>query len=81
MLKKKKEREKRDNDDEEPTTIKGPSTESMDVPDNAYDDGVTALLAKNKLIELPKCERDGQALPKGEKYNLQRVRQGKRANR
>ncbi len=50
----KKERVKRDNDDEEPTTIKGPSTESMDVPDNAYDDGVTALLAKNKLIEFSK---------------------------
>ena len=50
----KKEREKRDNDDEEPTTIKGPSTESIDVPDNAYDDGVIALLAKNKLIEFSK---------------------------
>ena len=50
----KKEREKRDNDDEEPTTIKGPSSECIDVPDNAYDDGVIALLAKNKLIEFSK---------------------------
>jgi arylsulfatase A-like enzyme len=50
----KKERVKRDNDDEEPTTIKGPSSESIDVPDNAYDDGVITLLAKNKLIEFSK---------------------------
>ena len=50
----KKERAKRDNDDEEPTTIKGPSSERIDVPDNAYDDGVIALLAKNKLIEFSK---------------------------
>jgi arylsulfatase A-like enzyme len=50
----KKERVQRDNDDEEPTTIKGPSSENYDVPDNAYDDGVIALLAKNKLIELSK---------------------------
>lgn len=50
----KKERAKRDNDDEEPTTIKGPSTECIDVPDNAYDDGVIALLAKRKLIEFSK---------------------------
>lgn len=50
----KKERVQRDNDDEEPTTIKGPSSENFDVPDNAYDDGVIALLAKNKLIELSK---------------------------
>lgn len=50
----KKERVQRDNDDEEPTTIKGPSYESIDVPDNAYDDGVIALLAKNKIIEFAK---------------------------
>jgi len=50
----KKERVQRDNDDEEPTTIKGPSSENYDVPDNAYDDGVIALMAKNKLIEFSK---------------------------
>ena len=50
----KKERVQRDNDEEEPTSIKGPSSENFDVPDNAYDDGVVALLAKNKLIELSK---------------------------
>lgn len=50
----KRERVQRDNDDEEPTSIKGPSTENIDVPDNAYEDGVIAQLAKNKLIELTK---------------------------
>jgi arylsulfatase A-like enzyme len=53
----KKERAKRDNDDEEPTTIKGPSTECIDVPDNAYDDGVIALLAKQKLIDFSKSKQ------------------------
>jgi arylsulfatase A-like enzyme len=52
----KKERAKRDNDDEEPTTIKGPSTECIDVPDNAYDDGVIALLAKKQLIDFSKSK-------------------------
>jgi arylsulfatase A-like enzyme len=50
----KKERVQRDNDDEEPTTIKGPSSENYDVPDNAYDDGLIALMAKKKLIEFSK---------------------------
>ena len=52
----KKERAKRDNDDEEPTTIKGPSTECIDVPDNAYDDGVITLLAKKQLIDFSKSK-------------------------
>ena len=40
--------------DENPKSIKGPSTECMDVPDNAYQDGVNALLAKEQIIKLSK---------------------------
>lgn len=50
----KKTRVQKDNDDEEPATIKGPSTENIDVPDNAYDDGVITLLAKAQLIKFSK---------------------------
>ena len=40
--------------DENPKSIKGPSVECMDVPDNAYQDGVNALLAKEQIIKLSK---------------------------
>ena len=40
--------------DENPKSIKGPSTECMDVPDNAYQDGANALLAKEQIIKLSK---------------------------
>jgi iduronate 2-sulfatase len=40
--------------DENPKSIKGPSTECIDVPDNAYEDGVNALLAKDQIIALSK---------------------------
>ena len=40
--------------DENPKSIKGPSTECIDVPDNAYQDGVNALLAKDQIIKLSK---------------------------
>jgi len=40
--------------DENPKSIKGPSTECMDLPDNAYQDGVNALLAKDQIIKLSK---------------------------
>lgn len=53
----KRERVQRDNDDEEPTSIKGPSTECIDVPDNAYEDGVIALLAKKEMVKLSKNEK------------------------
>jgi len=53
----KRERVKRENDDEEPTSIKGPSIECIDVPDDAYEDGVIALLAKRKIIELSRKEK------------------------
>lgn len=43
---------KDDGDDENPSSRKGPSTESISVPDNAYEDGVTALLAKDEIIKL-----------------------------
>ena len=40
--------------DEDAVSKKGPSTECIDVPDNAYEDGVDALLAKNQIINLSK---------------------------
>ncbi|MEI7472123.1 MAG: sulfatase [Chitinophagaceae bacterium] len=43
-----------DGDDEAPTTIKGPSTECIAVPDNAYEDGANAIMAKAKIILLEK---------------------------
>jgi len=45
-------KEKTDDDDESPTTTKGPSTECIDVPDNAYEDGVNAILAKAQIISM-----------------------------
>lgn len=55
LVKRKKEKNPAvEEDDEIPTSIKGPSTECIDVPDNAYDDGVIALLAKDKMIQLSK---------------------------
>ena len=38
--------------DENPKSIKGPSVECVDLPDNAYQDGVNALLAKEQIIKL-----------------------------
>ena len=43
--------------DENPKSIKGPSTECIDVPDNAYQDGVNVLLAKNQIIALSKSDK------------------------
>jgi iduronate 2-sulfatase len=43
--------------DESPKSIKGPSTECIDVPDNAYEDGVIALLAKEQIIQLSKIKK------------------------
>ncbi len=40
--------------DENPKSIKGPSVECIDAPDNAYQDGVNALLAKEQIIKLSK---------------------------
>jgi len=46
---------KDDGDDETPATTKGPSSECIDVPDNAYNDGVYALKAKEQIIALAKA--------------------------
>jgi len=43
--------------DENPKSIKGPSTECIDVPDTAYEDGVIALLAKDQIITLSKTDK------------------------
>ena len=48
---------KNDNGDDEgngPSGKKGTSTECLDLPDNAYEDGVSALLGKQEMIELYK---------------------------
>ncbi|WP_462251423.1 sulfatase [Ferruginibacter sp.] len=44
-----------DGDDEAPVSKKGPSSECIDVPDNAYNDGVYALKAKQQLTALTKA--------------------------
>lgn len=56
MIKERKLRNKElaQENDENPKSIKGPSTECIDVPDNAYNDGVNALLAKDQIIALSK---------------------------
>ncbi len=43
-------------EDENPTSIKGPSTECLDLPDNAYEDGVIALKAKQQIIKLTQAK-------------------------
>ncbi|MFZ4105953.1 sulfatase [Flavobacterium sp.] len=43
--------------DENPKSIKGPSIECINLPDNAYQDGVNALLAKNQIIALSKQDK------------------------
>ena len=48
----KRQKVERDEDDEIPTSIKGPSTENMDIPDNGYEDGVIALKAKAQMIKM-----------------------------
>lgn len=44
-------------DDENPVSSKGPSTECIDVPDNAYEDGAIALLSKLQMIKLSKANK------------------------
>jgi len=59
MIKERKQRNKEvaQENDENPKSIKGPSTECIDVPDNAYNDGVNALLAKDQIIALSKKDK------------------------
>ena len=47
---------KDDGDDENPASRKGPSTECINVPDNAYEDGANAILAKGELIKLAQAK-------------------------
>jgi iduronate 2-sulfatase len=56
MIKERKQKNKdlAQENDENPKSIKGPSTECIEVPDNAYNDGVNALLAKDQIIALSK---------------------------
>lgn len=49
-----KDGKKNKDDDGESVSGKGPSTECLDLPDNAYEDGVDALIAKQSLIQLTK---------------------------
>jgi iduronate 2-sulfatase len=44
-------------DDEGSTAKTGPSVESMDVPDNAYEDGVLAVKTKQQIIEMSKADK------------------------
>lgn len=50
-----KKKVKKDDDDED--DAKGPAFESLDLPDNAYDDGVSALLAEQQIIKLSKSNK------------------------
>jgi arylsulfatase A-like enzyme len=51
-----KEKKQSDNDEDVAST-KGPSTECIDVPDNAYEDGVDALLAKAQIIAMSSMDK------------------------
>jgi len=59
MIKERKQRNKElaQDNDENPKSIKGPSTECIDVPDNAYNDGVNALIAQKQIITLSKQKK------------------------
>jgi arylsulfatase A-like enzyme len=50
----KEDKGEKDEDGETGGKKKGPSSECIDVPDNAYEDGVTALLAKEQLMQFSK---------------------------
>ena len=51
IAKKLDEKTKPDDEGETGGGKKGPASECIDVPDNAYEDGVTALLAKEQIIK------------------------------
>jgi len=59
MIKERKQRNKElaQENDENPKSIKGPSTECIDVPDYAYNDGVNALIAQKQIITLSKQKK------------------------
>ncbi len=45
-------KDKKEDDSENVPGKKGPAVENLDLPDNAYEDGVNALLAKQQIIKL-----------------------------
>jgi arylsulfatase A-like enzyme len=47
-------KDKKGDDDESTSGTVKPSTECLDLPDDAYEDGVSALIAKKSIIELSK---------------------------
>lgn len=49
---KKVKKEKKEDDGENVEGSRGPAVECLDLPDDAYDDGVNALLAKKQIIKL-----------------------------
>lgn len=49
---KKGKKEKKEDDGENVEGSRGPATENLDLPDNAYEDGVNAILAKEQIIKL-----------------------------
>ena len=51
---KEKKKGKKDDLDEDGGGSRGPAYECLDLPDNAYDDGVSALLAEKQIIKLAK---------------------------
>jgi arylsulfatase A-like enzyme len=50
-------KQKTSDNDEDAASKKGPSTECLDVPDNAYEDGVNALFAKGQIISMSKMDK------------------------
>jgi len=49
-----KKKGKKEDLDEDGGSSRGPAFESLDLPDNAYEDGVSALLAEKQIIKLSK---------------------------
>ncbi len=54
---KKGRKSKKEDDGENTEGSRGPAVESLDLPDNAYEDGVIALLAKKQIINLSEEKR------------------------
>ena len=51
---KEKKKAKKEDLDEDGGSSRGPAFECLDLPDNAYEDGVTALIAEKQIIKLSK---------------------------
>jgi iduronate 2-sulfatase len=57
LLAREKGKKNKDDDGENATDKRGPATESLDLPDYAYEDGVNALRAKSQIIDLSKAKK------------------------